>query len=114
MKIITRMQNDHATVKVEGSLSNENLQELEKKLGGALSKRKHLLLDLGEMTFICSAALGMMLDYNRKYSAGRLRFVLCNLRDDIRKLFVITELHKHLAIFNSAADALSHIRDRAP
>jgi anti-anti-sigma regulatory factor len=41
-------------------------------------------------------------------------FVLCSLRDDIRKLFVITELHKHLAIFNSAAEALSHIQDRAP
>jgi len=114
MKIETRMLNDHAMVRVEGSLSNENLQELEKKLGGALSKRKHLLLDLGEMTFICSAALGMMLDYNRKYSSSKLMFVLCSLRDDIRKLFVITELHKHLAIFNSAAEALSHIKDRAP
>jgi anti-anti-sigma factor len=109
MKIITQVKSTHTLLKVEGSLSNENLQELENHVSEALDKRLHIVLDINEVSFICSAALGLLLEYNKKSQTRRQQFILCGARDDIKKLFVLTELNKHLSMFESYNDASRHL-----
>ncbi len=113
MKIITQVQDTYTVLRVEGSLSNENLQDLENHINEALERKKHIVMDIYEVSFICSAALGLLLEYNKKSQTEKVHFLICSPRDDIRKLFILTELHKHLSLFDSFGEARGFLEKQA-
>lgn len=107
MKLITQLKNNHGIVKIEGSLSNENLQELEQEFTTLLKKNRSILLDLFDVAFICSSALSLLLNFTKKAETGNLRFVIYGINDDIKKLFTITELDRHLVLVDTLKEAQS-------
>ncbi len=104
MKIATQQMGDRSIIKIEGSLSNENIYEVEKRFKAAAEKKKHILMDMTEVDFVCSAALGLMLEYMNKSKTQKTHFAVFGVKEDIKKLFVLTELHKHLPLYNSLDD----------
>ena len=53
-----------------------------------------LLLDFGNVRFMSSSMLGRLVMLTKKCKASEVDLKLCNLADDLHKVFTITNLHK--------------------
>ena len=69
--------------------------------------RKKLILDFGNVRFMSSSALGMLLNLNTKTAAIKGTLVLCGLRKDLMKVFEITKLTKILRFCADEKEALA-------
>ncbi len=69
--------------------------------------RKKLILDFGNVRFMSSSALGMLLNLNTKSTAIKGTLVLCGLRKDLMKVFEITKLTKILRFCADEKEALA-------
>ncbi len=112
MKIAMQQMGDRSVIKVEGSLSNENIYEVERRFQTATDKKKHILMDMTEVDFVCSAALGLMLEYMNKAKSQKTHFAIFGVKEDIKKLFILTELHKHLPLYDSLDDVNRFIDEK--
>ncbi|GMU20305.1 MAG: hypothetical protein AMXMBFR13_04020 [Phycisphaerae bacterium] len=56
--------------------------------------RRKIILDFDKVRFLSSSALGVLITLHKKAQAIKGRVVLCNVRDEIRKIFKITSLDK--------------------
>ncbi len=63
--------------------------------------RKKLILDCSKVQFLASAALGVLVNVQKKVSAIKGAFIVCGLRKELMKVFEITQLTK---LFKFAAD----------
>ena len=70
-----------------------------------LHKQK-LIVDLSEVKFLASQAIGVLLDLHRRVQAIKGTLLLCGVREDIMKVFKITNLHKLLKFFPDESAAL--------
>ena len=84
------------------NLIAEQLYELVDK-----KDRKKLILDFGNVRFMSSSALGMLLNLNTKSAAIKGTLVLCGLRKDLMKVFDITKLTKILRFCADEKEALA-------
>ncbi len=62
-----------------------------------------------DVSFLCSAALGLLFSCMNEANDNRTKFVVSGLRDDIRELFVITGVDRHLTIYDSIEEAENNI-----
>ena len=69
--------------------------------------RPKMLLDFGNIDHLSSAALGMLIQLNHKIKQlnGELR--LCNIKQQLMEVFVITRLDKSLKIYPDVEQALA-------
>ncbi len=63
----------------------------------------HLLLDLGNVTYLNSVELGTLISLHKRVESGGGRLTLFNLRPLVRKLFTICRLETLLAICREEA-----------
>lgn len=75
------------------------------RLPDKLNKQK-LIVDLTEVRFLASQAIGVLLDLHRRVQAIKGTLVLCGVREDIMKVFKITSLDKLLKFFPDESSAL--------
>ena len=69
------------------------------------TEEKHVLLHFGRLTFMSSAALGMLVRLHKKCKEYKIALKLCNINPDIREVFKITALDKVFSIHADASDA---------
>jgi anti-sigma B factor antagonist len=62
------------------------------------SGRKHLRLDLAEVRFVSSAALGALVSLHRKVKSAGAHLSLSNLNSDMREVIRSTKLDKLLDV----------------
>jgi anti-sigma B factor antagonist len=60
--------------------------------------RRNLLLDLANVVYLSSAALGKLITLNRKATAAGGHLVLCNLHADVRDVLKLSKLDRLLDI----------------
>ncbi len=80
------------------------------------------LLHFGPVTFMSSAALGMLIRVTKKCKEYKIALKLCNIAPDIRQVFKITGLEKVFDIHEDVAQAMdafkksgwSFFRKKAP
>lgn len=68
--------------------------------------RRKIVLDFEKVRFLSSSALGILITLRKKADQIKGRVVLCNLRDDLRKVFRITNLEKMFEFHDSEEKAL--------
>jgi anti-anti-sigma factor len=83
-----------------GQCYREIMELLEK------TEEKHVLLHFGRVTFMSSAALGMLVRLQKKCKEYEISLRLCNITPDILQVFKITNLDKFFSISPDASDAL--------
>jgi anti-sigma B factor antagonist len=64
------------------------------------------VLHFGQVTFMSSSALGMLLKVNKKCKEYHVDLKLCNISADIRQVFKITGLDKVFSIYDDLAPAI--------
>ena len=83
------------------------------QLGGRLTAliadraSSELLVDLGEITFLSSAALAQFLGVHRKLKDGGGHLVLCNLSQDVREVFTVTQLDRVIEVRPASTGTIS-------
>jgi anti-anti-sigma factor len=70
----------------------------------------NLLLHFGRVTFMSSAALGMLIRVSKRCKEYDITLKLCNISPDIRQVFKITSMDKILEIHEDAGQALESFR----
>ena len=70
----------------------------------------NVLLHFGRVTFMSSAALGMLIRISKKCKEYDITLKLCNISPDIRQVFKITSMDKILEIHDDAAGAMESFR----
>ena len=80
----------------------ETLYELVEKKGC-----RQLVLDFSNVKFLSSSALSVLITLHKKAMQIKGRVILCQLRDDLRKVFEITRLDRMFTFSSNLDDALA-------
>jgi anti-anti-sigma factor len=74
------------------------------------TEESNVLLHFGRVTFMSSAALGMLIRVSKKCKEYSISLKLCNISPDIRQVFKITGMDKIFDIHDDAAGAIESFR----
>ena len=77
------------------------------------TEESNVLLHFGRVTFMSSAALGMLIRVNKKCKEYNIALKLCDISPDIRQVFKITSMDKIFDIHADAARPWSRSRKAA-
>jgi anti-anti-sigma factor len=69
-------------------------------------EESNVLLHFGRLTFMSSAALGMLVRVHKKCKEYKISLKLCNIAPEIRQVFKITGIDKILDLYDDAAQAM--------
>jgi anti-sigma B factor antagonist len=109
MKISEKNNDKYVVLSIEGVLSVDNLRTFENALNRFYVEKKHILLDLCNVSFIDSASLGIMVLYLTRLEKNDLHILLINVKNEIKEMFTITGVNKLLRMYNSMDEALEYI-----
>jgi len=89
-------------------LDAQQVQQIGDELYELVDKqaRRKIILDFENVRFLSSSALGVLITLRRKSDQIKGKVVLCNLRDDLRKVFKITNLERMFEFYDSEEKAL--------
>lgn len=68
--------------------------------------RRKIVLDFDKVRFLSSSALGVLITLRKKADQIKSKVVLCNMREDLKKVFKITRLDKMFEFYDSEEKAL--------
>lgn len=90
-------------------LDEANIQEIGQGLGALIDERPNpkLLLDFSSVDHLSSAALGMLINANKRVKEKNGQLRLTNIKPQIYEVFVITKLNKLFRILPTRADGLT-------
>jgi anti-anti-sigma factor len=96
--------------RLDGRIDGQNAQDFQRALEGLLAdKEVNLLLDLGQVSFLSSAGLGVLLSIARQLHKRAGKIAVCSLSDSIRGVFLISGFHKIFPTHADQRDAIAAI-----
>jgi len=90
-------------------LDEANIHQIGQALTALIDERPNprVLLDFSSVDHLSSAALGMLLNANKRVKERNGQLRLTNIKPQIYEVFVITKLNKLFRILNTRADGLA-------
>ena len=90
-------------------LDEANIKEIGDGLNALVDERPNpkLLLDFATVDHLSSAALGMLINVNKRVKERNGQLRLANIKPQIFEVFVITKLNKLFRIMPTRAEALA-------
>ena len=102
---------DVGVVEIIGRAMDESarLPELGRQLKELVDRRGHrrIILDLANVQFLASSALGMLVSLQQKIAYHKGRLVICNLRKNLHQVFKFAKLDGAFTICDTGDDALA-------
>ena len=98
MEIIKSKDNDLLALVVKGRLDTNTAPELEKVALEDLENVKKLCLDLGELDYISSAGLRVILMLHKTMSGKGAALVVAHPKDEVMEVFDMTGFSSFLTI----------------
>ncbi len=96
----------------EGELDVNNVDSLRDMIEREFEKgTRKLLVDLSEVTYMDSAALGTLVSGLKKARQKNVQFKIANLQDPVERIFNLTRLSKFFEIYKSTEEAASSFQD---
>ena len=112
--IETRPDDRTVVVACAGDLDLSNAPQLKWRLMDALDDgRAAIVVDLGDVKFMDSTALGVLVGVRRSLDAGTRLAVVCT-HPDVLNIFQISGLDGAFDIFATRDEALAHVRGEEP
>ena len=89
LNIVTNSEGEKLTVKLEGRLDTTTSPELESELGKSLDGIKELVFDFGDLEYLSSAGLRVLLNAQKTMNQqGEMK--LTGVSDAIKEIFEVT------------------------
>jgi len=99
LSILNEQVGDYVKVELKGDVDIYTSQTLKEKLYGIIDNEKlDLKIDCKGLNYIDSTGLGIFVGTLKKAKQYEKKIVITNLRDNIKKLFIITGLDKVFVI----------------
>jgi anti-anti-sigma factor len=110
------MTGDVAILRPEGMLlGGEETEELDRKIRALVEGgNQKLLIDLGNATYMNSAAIASLLRWHANYKTRSGEIRLCRLDGKIKQVFVLTKLVLIFPNHSTEAEALAAFRSPPP
>lgn len=110
MNIYSNRNGSVDVVKLPQRLVLENASVVRNDLLEMISRgHRHLVLDLGEVAFVDSSGLSVLVSALKSASKFNGRVVLLNLSDDVRALVELTSMHEVFQIFADEQAAIEQL-----
>jgi anti-anti-sigma factor len=101
---------DVCIVTLSGRIDSTNANDMMAELSRLISSgEKSILVDLGAVLYLTSAAFRALLVATDEAERQRAKFALCSLAGHVRELFEMGGLLEAFAIHNSREDALQQL-----
>lgn len=99
----------------EARLDAHNSQELKTAILQEFdADKKNLIVDLGEVRFIDSSGLGVLVSGFKNASARNGVLLLSTMQSQVKSMFELTRLHRVFDIFATSDEALASLNQTNP
>ncbi|HAM68574.1 MAG TPA: anti-sigma factor antagonist [Ruminococcus sp.] len=98
MKIEKKIQDETVTLAIQGRLDTTTAPELEDEINGLGDSFQELVLDCGELSYISSAGLRVLLSAQKAANASGSRMTLTHVNEEIMEVFDMTGFSNFLTI----------------
>ena len=95
--------------RLEGSLSVEDISTFQEVMNSCLPDKKHVVLEMSEISFIDSASLGIIVLFYSKMLQQDTHLLVCNVKPDIYQMLNLTGVSKKIKIFKNREEALDFL-----
>jgi len=110
MEINTRKEENATVVSVTGKMDAVSSPELEKELSQLMAEgEKDFVIDLGELDYISSAGLRVILATAKRLKEKEGKILLASLQDMVKEVFEISGFSAIIPIYESVESALNHV-----
>lgn len=100
------------TVQIRGEMDIESAPAIRDALGRLVAEgRNHIIIDLQEVPYLDSTALGVLLTALKRVLEKRGRLVLVSNNPKINRVFSITGVSKILSLYATEAEALESFKE---
>jgi anti-sigma B factor antagonist len=107
MEIIEENQSGINIFKLNGRLDSNTSQGFEKKIFQAIDDgSKSMIIDFGELEYISSAGLRVILKATKALKREEGKMMLCDMQDYVKEVFEIAGFDSFLPIVGTMDDAL--------
>ena len=107
MEIIEEKQSGINIFKLNGRLDSNTSQGFEKKVFQAIDDgSKSLIIDFGQLEYISSAGLRVILKATKAIKREEGKMMLCDMQDYVKEVFEIAGFDSFLPIVGTMDDAL--------
>lgn len=111
MELNRRDIDDIVLIDISGDISFEDELKLADYFDDLMEKgEKRIILNLAQMTYINSSALGQLLRFSSEFSKKNGKFCLCNLSSLVAKIFRLTRVSDMIKTFSIESDALKYMQ----
>ena len=103
MKIAKDVHNHTVTLKLEGNFTytqRKPFQEILKAV--SVEPMEHIVIDLSQVAFLDSAALGLLMISHRQLQADKRTLTLAYPQPTVRQIIELANLHKTIPLIESA------------
>jgi len=108
LTVVNVTENGVMVVAIEGRVDSSTAPKFRRVLGGvAEAGTRGIVLDLENLRFISSAALGVLLELTKAQARRGGTLVVCSLPDSLRKIFEISGFDQIIPVHDSQAEALA-------
>ncbi|MBI4000876.1 MAG: STAS domain-containing protein [Nitrospira defluvii] len=108
MTITEEIHNNTATLTLEGSFTYTQRKLFQDTLKNLASQNvEHVIVDLAQVPFLDSAALGLLMITHRQLVADKRKLSLAHPQATIRQIIELANLHKTIPLIESAVAPLA-------
>ena len=90
----------------EKVLDARNAKAFRGEVENALNSHRHVVLDMGALTFMDSSGLGALLSCLRQVTGHGGDMKVCSLTPQVRAIFQLVRMHRLFDIYNTREEAL--------
>lgn len=111
MALIAQLEEVAVYTPADSNLNVANVKKLKRDINRLIHPGGRLVIDLGQVQWLDSAACGTLLAAYRalREIGGELK--LCSVRRPVRTLFELVRLHRVIDIFNTREEAMRSFAD---
>jgi anti-anti-sigma factor len=102
MKIIQEVQEQTVTLKLEGNFTYTQRKAFQDAFKAPGTQNvEHIIIDLSQVAFLDSAALGLLMITHRQLLADKRRLSLAYPQPTVRQIIELANLHKTIPLIES-------------
>ncbi|MBM7646231.1 stage II sporulation protein AA (anti-sigma F factor antagonist) [Scopulibacillus daqui] len=108
LRIELEVKHQVLCIRLEGELDHHTAESLRNQVNDVLQKQtiNHIILNLGELQFMDSSGLGVILGRYKQIASRGGEMVVCSISPAVRRLFEMSGMFKILRLEENEQNAL--------
>lgn len=110
MEHIIEKNDDYTLIRFCGSLASDLEEQVRSILVNLFEQSSNgVIVDLEKSDFVSSNVLGLFFSLSHLAGESNKKITFCNVSEDLKKIFIITGIAKHLHLCRTESEARAYI-----